>query len=245
MNKTSKLINGILHSRYVNYRIIASCDVLLSVLSSLLVLLFTNSFFKLGLPGGHALTVIGLSLVISMLSFWALKTYKGIIRHSGLLESFRLLAGSLCKVLIITFVVHLLDFGLPGNILFIWATSDFFVTFCMLLLFRSGIIFLYRLIDAGTYHSNVLRLVLVYMGDDTTSPLGTEVLEGLSRSYGVVGYLRFGGRTSLRLGRHPLFSIQTGDDFSKLSSSPNGKTWTTNGNAWYVSARNTMSRCCS
>lgn len=216
MNRTSKLIDGILHSRYVNYRIIATFDVALSVMSTLLVLLFTNSFFRLGIYWTNTLTVLGLSLITSMLSFWAIKTYKGIIRHSGLLESFRLLSASLLKVLIITFIVHVQNNGFSERVLLIFAIGDFFLTFSLLLLFRSAIIFLYRLIDAGTYHSNVLRLVLVYVGDDTTSPLGTDILEGLSRSYGVVGYLRFGSRTSLRLGKHPLFSIQTGEDFSKL-----------------------------
>ena len=216
MNRTSKLIDGILHSRYVNYRIIATFDVALSVMSTLLVLLFTNSFFRLEIYWTNTLTVLGLSLITSMLSFWAIKTYKGIIRHSGLLESFRLLSASLLKVLIITFIVHIQNNGFSERVLLIFAIGDFFLTFSLLLLFRSAIIFLYRLIDAGTYHSNVLRLVLVYVGDDTTSPLGTDVLEGLSRSYGVVGYLRFGSRISLRLGKHPLFSIQTGEDFSKL-----------------------------
>lgn len=216
MGKTSKLIDLILHSRYVNYRIIAAFDVLLSVISTSLVLAFTNSFFKMNISWGNSLKILGLSLIVSILSFWALRTYRGIIRHSGLLESFRLLMASLFKVLFLTVIVYLIGKSFSERSILILSACDFFITFCLLLLFRLAIIFVYRLVNANAYNSNVLRLVLVYVGDDTTSPLGTDLLEGLSRSYGIVGYLRFGKKISLRLGRHPLFSIENGDDFNKL-----------------------------
>ena len=216
MSRTSKLIDNILHSRYVNYRIIATFDVLLSVLSTALVLSFTDRFFRLGINLRHALTVSVLSLVVSMFAFWALKTYKGIIRHSGLMESSRLLAASFAKIIVLSLLEYLLGSVFTGRALFLIAISDFFVTFSLLLFIRLGVIFLYRLINASFTHTNALRLVLVYVGDDTQSPLGADVLEGLSRSYGIVGYLRFGSRLSLRLGKHPLFSIQTGEDFTRL-----------------------------
>lgn len=216
ISKTSKLIDSLLHSRYVNYRIIAVFDVLLSVISTLLVISFTNTFFSFNIPLNQALIVLGLSLAVSMVSFWAFRTYRGIIRHSGLLESFRLLMASLFKVIFLALIIHLLDEGSSERSVFIVTTCDFFITFCLLLLFRSAIIFVYRLVNTNGYGSNALRLVLVYVGNDTASPLGADVLEGLSRSYGVVGYLRFGDKISLRLGRHPLFSIKTGEDFTKL-----------------------------
>lgn len=216
MSRTSKLIDSILHSRYVNYRIIATFDVLLSVLSTALVISFTDRFFRLGISLRHALTISALSLMVSMAAFWALKTYKGIIRHSGLLESFRLLAASFAKVIALSLLEYLLGSISTGRALFLIAVSDFFMTFSLLLFIRLGVIFLYRLINASSTHTNALRLVLVYVGDDTQSPLGADVLEGLSRSYGIVGYLRFGNKLSLRLGKHPLFSIQTGEDFTRL-----------------------------
>lgn len=216
MSRTNKLIDLILHSRYVNYRIIAAFDVLLSVIATSVVLFFTNSFFDFNLSLKDSFTTIGLSLAVSMVSFWAFRTYRGIIRHSGLMESFRLLMASLFKVILLAFIVYVCGKDFSGRSIFVVTMSDFFVTFCLLLLFRLAIIFLYRLVNANSYDSNVLRLVLVYVGDDTTSPLGADILEGISRSYGVVGYLRFGDKISLRLGRHPLFSIKTGEDFTKL-----------------------------
>ena len=216
MSKTSKLIDLILRSRYVNYRIIAAFDVLLSVISTLLILAFTNSFFKMSISWENSLKLLGLSLIVSILSFWALRTYRGIIRHSGLLESFRLLVASFFKVVFLFIIIYLLGNYFTVRSLLILSVCDFFITFSILLLFRLAIIFVYRLINTNAYNSNVLRLVLVYVGDDTTSPLGADILEGLSRSYGVIGYLRFGKKISLRLGRHPLFSIENGNDFIKL-----------------------------
>lgn len=216
MEKTSKLVDLVLHSRYVNYRIIAALDVLISVVATVLVLAVTNALFKLGISVENSFIITGMGLVVSMISFWLLRTYKGIIRHSGLLESFRLISASFLKVIIIAILIStLLKTGLSGKAIFVVCAFDFFVTYSLLLLFRSAIIFIYRLIN-NSASSNAARLVLVYVGNDTTAPLGADVIEGLSRSYGIVGYLRFGDNISLRLGRHPLFSIKTGDDFTKL-----------------------------
>lgn len=216
MERTSKLVDLVLHSRYVNYRIIAAFDVLLSVFSTAIVLLLTNAFFSLNLITGDSLAILGISLIVSMISFWALRTYRGIIRHSGLLESFRLICASFLKVLIIALFLYFVDLGCTPRVILILCILDFFVTYSLLLLFRSGIIFIYRLVNNSANNSNAARLVLVYIGDNTNAPLGADILEGLSRSYGVVGYLRFGDNISLRLGRHPLFSIKTGEDFTKL-----------------------------
>lgn len=216
MEKTSKLVDLVLHSRYVNYRIIAALDVLISVIATALVLSVTNALFKLGISVENSFIITGIGLVVSMISFWLLRTYKGIIRHSGLLESFRLISAAFLKVIIIAILIStLLKTGLNGKAIFVVCAFDFFVTYSLLLLFRSAIIFIYRLIN-NSASSNAARLVLVYIGNDTTTPLGADVLEGLSRSYGIVGYLRFGDNISLRLGRHSLFSIKTGDDFTKL-----------------------------
>ncbi len=216
MERTSKLVDLVLHSRYVNYRIIAAFDVLLSVFSTAIVLLLTNAFFSLNLIIGDSLAILGISLIVSIVSFWALRTYRGIIRHSGLLESFRLICASFLKVLIIALFLYFVDLGCTPRVIVILCILDFFVTYSLLLLFRSGIIFIYRLVNNSANNSNAARLVLVYIGDNTDAPLGADILEGLSRSYGIVGYLRFGDNISLRLGRHPLFSIKTGDDFTKL-----------------------------
>lgn len=220
MGIASKLVDLVLHSRYVNYRIIAALDVLMSVFSTALVLLLANAFFNLNLKVEDSLSITGISLVVSILSFWALRTYRGIIRHSGLLESFRLICAAFLKVMIIAIFLYFIKLDYTEKVIAVLGTLDFFFTYSLLLLFRSGIIFVYRLVNNST-NSNATRLVLVYIGDNTNVPLGADVLEGLSRSYGIVGYLRFGDNISLRLGRHPLFSIKTGEDFTKLIKDKN------------------------
>lgn len=209
-------IKNLLHSRYVNYRIIALCDVLLSVLSSLLGILFLFSLYSVSLPTSFVALILVLSVVLSAVSFWALRTYRGIIRHSGLLESFRLIVASFVKVILMGCLLYALSVPLTFRQLSVGVVFDFSLTFCLLLIFRSSIIYLYRLFGRSAYGNNALRLVLVYVGDETNQPLSVDLLEGLSRSYGIVGYLRFGDKMSLRLGNHPLFSIKSEEDFRKL-----------------------------
>lgn len=213
---SQNLIDGILRSRYLNYRIIAASDVLLSVFSTFLSLTLLVGFFRITLPTSFIFLILGLSAALSICCFWALRTYRGIIRHSGLLESFRLIVAAFVKTMLIGAFLYFLSVPISGRAQLAGLIFDFCFTYSFLLLFRSFCILIYRLVSRNQYGDSALRLVLVYVGDETNQPLSFDLLEGLSRSYGIVGYLRFGDKISLRLGNHPLFSIKTEADFRKL-----------------------------
>lgn len=213
---SQNLIDGILRSRYLNYRIIAASDVLLSVFSTFLSLTLLVGFFRIALPTSFIFLILGLSAALSICCFWALRTYRGIIRHSGLLESFRLIVAAFVKTMLIGVFLYFLSVPISGRAQLAGLIFDFCFTYSFLLLFRSFCILIYRLVSRNQYGDSALRLVLVYVGDETNQPLSFDLLEGLSRSYGIVGYLRFGDKISLRLGNHPLFSIKTEADFRKL-----------------------------
>lgn len=211
-----KLINGILRSRYVNYRIIACCDVLLSLFSTFLSVMFMVGFFDVSLSTSFIFLILALSVVLSMTSFWALRTYRGIIRHAGLQEAFRLIVATLFKSLLVSVALSYLAAPMTVRVRVVMLVFDFCFTYSILLLFRSVIILIYNLVGRNRFGDNAFRLVLVYVGDETKQPLSVGLIEGLSRSYGIVGYLRFGHKGAYRLGSHPLFSIQSEDDFKQL-----------------------------
>ena len=213
---SQNLIDGILRSRYLNYRIIAASDVLLSVFSTFLSLTLLVFFFRITLPTSFIFLILALSAALSICCFWALRTYRGIIRHSGLLESFRLIVAAFVKTMLIGVFLYFLSVPISGRAQLVGLIFDFCFTYSFLLLFRSFCILIYRLVSRNQYGDSALRLVLVYVGDETNQPLSFDLLEGLSRSYGIVGYLRFGDKISLRLGNHPLFSVKNEDDFRKL-----------------------------
>ena len=210
------LFDGILRSRYLNYRIIAASDVLLSVFSTFLSLTLLVGFFRISLSTSFIFLILALSAALSICCFWALRTYRGIIRHSGLLESFRLIVAAFVKTMLIGVFLYFLSVPISGRAQLVGLIFDFCFTYSFLLLFRSFCILIYRLVSRNQYGDSALRLVLVYVGDETNQPLSFDLLEGLSRSYGIVGYLRFGDKISLRLGNHPLFSVKSETDFRKL-----------------------------
>ena len=213
---SQNLIDGILRSRYLNYRIIAASDVLLSVFSTFLSLTLLVGFFRISLSTSFIFLILAISAALSICCFWALRTYRGIIRHSGLLESFRLIVAAFVKTMLIGVFLYFLSVPISGRAQLVGLIFDFCFTYSFLLLFRSFCILIYRLVSRNQYGDSALRLVLVYVGDETNQPLSFDLLEGLSRSYGIVGYLRFGDKVSLRLGNHPLFSVKNEDDFRKL-----------------------------
>ena len=213
---SQKLIEGILRLRYINYRIIAGCDVLLSVFSTFLSTVFLIGFFDVSLSTSFIFLILALSVVLSIVSFWALRTYRGIIRHAGLQEAFRLIVATMLKAFLVSVALSYVAAPMTVRARVVMLVFDFCFTFSFLLLFRSVFILIYNLVGRNRFSDNVLRLVLVYVGDETNQPLSVNLIEGLSRSYGIVGYFRFGHKESFRLGNHPLFSIRTEDDFKNL-----------------------------
>lgn len=212
----TSVMQCILHSRFVNQRLILVADVLLSVFGTLLSYYLVDLFlpgFKLSEPYWMLALV---SLAFSVLSFWLMRTYKGIIRHSSLVESLRLFTASLLASL---------GVGISGILTVMQPTENQFVLwlicillnllFCTVILVsvRVTLIYLYRL-SCQDPTVDRRRRILVFFDDNRSQLYATGL--SLSSSNHVVGYLRFGKRDAQRIGGIKLYSIENERDFRKL-----------------------------
>ena len=212
----TSVMQCILHSRFVNQRLILVADVLLSVFGTLLSYYLVDLFlpgFKLSEPYWMLALV---SLAFSVLSFWLMRTYKGIIRHSSLVESLRLFTASLLASL---------GVGISGILTVMQPTENQFVLwlicillnllFCTVILVsvRVTLIYLYRL-SCQDPAVDRRRRILVFFDDNRSQLYATGL--SLSGSNHVVGYLRFGKRDAQRIGGIKLYSIENERDFRKL-----------------------------
>lgn len=203
----------ILRSRFVSQRLIFGIDVALSMGATVLAFWLLTFLFPESLQQMPYLELVLITLVSSALFFWAFRTYKGIIRHSSMVESSRILGACLLTELGVALVVrYLMPAELDATVLWLGILLDFLLTFLLLVLFR---VFCVALFQRSLADSDNRRRLLVYLDpekDQSTLPS----FSSLSSENMVVGYLRFGKRDAQRIGGIKLYSIENEEDFQKL-----------------------------
>ncbi len=226
--KTKEFLRKCLGSRYVNYRIIALIDLLLSIIASLSAV-FIASYALLTLTGVYfyetiieyiglthpTLSFIILSLGISIIALLLFPVYKGIIRIRSFSNGFNYLWLSLCKSVVLALVLGVLSkewlFGVLYFIL------DTLFTLFFLVGFRT-------IVQAVWSFSNEAPLsgtrtpALIFGVNDRSSQLA----EKLSNSYQgkglyVIGFVETEQPTkSMTIGGKPIFYTPDTTSFSAL-----------------------------
>lgn len=212
---TKFLMRFILRSPYVNQKLILCADVLLSGLVTWFTYLLTNNLFSYHLAFGSLWVFWLVSMVCSLLFFILFRTYKGIIRHSSLAESLRILGACFLAALSTALLVRYVFIdALPTTLWVLNTLLDFLLTFVVLVLMRVSVFVFYHH-SFQSQEIDTRRRLLVYM-DPEREPMPQSVSSALSHDNLVVGYVRFGKRDTQRIGGLKLYSIENGSDFRKL-----------------------------
>lgn len=212
---TTTVMQLILRSRFVNQKLILCADVLLSGVTTWLTYFLSNKLFYYHLAFGSLWVFLVLSMVCSLLFFILFRTYKGIIRHSSLAESLRILGACfLAAVSTALLARSVMVNDLPGTLWVLNTLLDFLFTFVVLLLVRVFAYLLYRhsVESQGVDRS---RRLLVYI-DPEKELMPLSVSSALSRSDLLIGYVRIGKRDTQRIGGLKLYSIEDESDFRRL-----------------------------
>lgn len=202
-----------MRSRFVSQRLIFCIDVALSVGATLLAFWLLTFLFP---ESTHQLpywALVCTTLVCSAFFFWAFRTYKGVIRHSSMAETSRILGACLLAELGVALVSrNLLSADWNSTLWLLGVLLDFLLTFLLLILFRVLCVALYQRSLSDMDHRRRLLVYLDPEKDQSTLPS----FSSLSHDNIVVGYLRFGKRDTQRIGGIKLYSIETEEDFQKL-----------------------------
>ena len=212
---TTTVMQLILRSRFVNQKLILCADVLLSGVTTWLTYFLSNKLFYYHLAFGSLWVFLVLSMVCSLLFFILFCTYKGIIRHSSLAESLRILGACFLAALSTALLARsIMVNDLPGTLWVLNTLLDFLFTFVVLLLVRVFAYLLYRhsVESQGVDRS---RRLLVYI-DPEKELMPLSVSSALSRSDLLIGYVRIGKRDTQRIGGLKLYSIEDESDFRRL-----------------------------
>ena len=212
---TKSFLNFILRSRFVNQKLILGADVLLSGVVTWLTYLLSNNLFSYHLAFGSFWIFLVLSMVCSLVFFLLFRTYKGIIRHSSLAESLRILSACLFAALATAGLVRFVFVDeLPTSLWVFNTLLDFLFTFVLLVLVRVLLLLLYQH-SFQTQGVDTRRRLLIYI-DPEKEPVTPSSFSSLVGDNLLLGYVRFGSRDTQRIGGLKLYSIENERDFRKL-----------------------------
>ena len=226
--KMKEFLRKCLGSRYVNYRIIALIDVVLSVIASLSAV-FIASYTLLTLTGVYihetiteyiglahpTLSFLGLSGVVSLVVLLAFPIYKGIIRIRTFSNGFNYLWLSLSKALVLGVTLSILSRGWVFGVLY-FALDTFFTLF-FLTGFRIVVQFVWSFVNGAP--SAISRTPALIFGVNDRSSLLADKLSNSYQGRGlyVVGFVETEQpNQSMTIGGKPIFYTPDSSSFSAL-----------------------------
>lgn len=140
------------------------------------------------------------------------------IRHSAFTETGRFAISSLIKVSLLFLSFHLFSDTYSLHELVLGAVIDLFLTFSILTISRALLIVSYTIIINSISSSQ--GKLLIYRGKNLTSLLFDSSLCD-KQMFQMEGFLRFGERRSLRIGKYKVFSIKNQIEFNRLVNQKN------------------------
>ncbi len=197
----------------VNPWVVFASDLAFAVVSTFLSLMFVTYVNGITFEAGFIWNITGLSALFGAFSILTCKTYRGVIRHSTIVETGRIVLTSLLKsaLLFITVIVVEREFSI--HILIFAAVIDLLLTFFIYTLFRVSLIVFYHMVSSsqGIHQENML----IYTGGRRYISLTGALFSKLG-AYSIIGYVRIGENGVMRSGIYPEYSVRDFDDLSRL-----------------------------
>ncbi len=191
MEIIEKFVSKFRLDRFFNSKLVLAIDLLVSFSASVCTLMFVRLLLSdYGITTRFILTWLGLSFILSMVFFIALKTYRTIIRHSTLKEFAKIGVASFLKSLLVTLIMFSLPFA--DTYYAVLGLMDMCLTIVLLLMVRVTMIVAYDALREKVISSRKRVNVMVYGVDDKSVATVTRLAN--SPHYNVIGYLNFGRR---------------------------------------------------
>lgn len=197
--------------RYFNRWVIFVVDLCLSVLATLLIIFSVENYLSISLS--TELWLLLGSLLASIVSILACKSYANVIRYATLREVWRLLFMAILKDVLLG--GWIIAGSLLSSRVLVFLAADFFVTFVFILFVRILALNVYNAVLLSTYVKK--KNVLVYgIGENsvTLSQGGTKVYMS---DYVIRGFLvNESKKRYFRIGGYTVYSAESVDELKKL-----------------------------
>lgn len=210
-SKLKKLVLRLSKVRYFNRWVIFMGDLCLSLLATLLIVFSIETYLNISLSAEYPLVLA--SLVASVVSILAFRSYANVIRYTTLREVWRLLFVAILKDVLLGGCI--VFGGLLSSRILVFLMADFFVTFVFILCARIVALNIYNVLLLSTYIKK--KNVLIYgIGENsvTLSQGGSKVYMS---DYVVRGFLANDSKKrQFRIGGYKVFSAENIDELKKL-----------------------------
>lgn len=176
--------------RYVHKSLIFAVDEIISIIATFLACISVFIFLGRDLPSTFYVYLLLFSTIASFISIMTAKTYVGAVRHTSILEVWRLLGASLMKsaLLCVLLIALCSTDKYPISILDILVVEvvDILVTILFYIIVRAFVSYIYKIFLKKASQETAMR-ILVYGDNNDSVSAGLMVTK--SRDYILEGYM--------------------------------------------------------
>lgn len=219
MGNNKSWIQRISLDRYFNYWVVLLIDTFVSTAATLIAFLGISYLSETVVPSSVLMLTAGVAVVASVVSFFALRTYKIIIRYSTLKEVGRFAGTTLLKeafvLLYLILAAHIVpDFNLHRNF---YLAGDFMITLAALVVLRVMMLVAYDALKSRIVANRRVKRVLLYGVDDKSVAMIMRLQN--STHYRIVGCLTYGQKLrSYRVGEQPVYYFEDEEDLQQVTA---------------------------
>lgn len=219
MGNNKSWIQRISLDRYFNYWVVLLIDTFVSTAATLIAFLGISYLSETVVPSSVLMLTAGVAVVASVVSFFALRTYKIIIRYSTLKEVGRFAGATLLKeafvLLYLILAAHIVpDFNLHRNF---YLAGDFMITLAALVVLRVMMLVAYDALKSRIAANRRVKRVLLYGVDDKSVAMIMRLQN--STHYRIVGCLTYGQKLrSYRVGDQPVYYFEDEEDLQQVTA---------------------------
>ena len=219
MGNSKSWIQRISLDRYFNYWVVLLIDTFVSTAATLIAFLGISYLSETVVPSSVLMLTAGVAVLASVVSFFALRTYKIIIRYSTLKEVGRFAGATLLKeafvLLYLILAAHIVpDFNLHRNF---YLAGDFMITLAALVVLRVMMLVAYDALKSRIVANRRVKRVLLYGVDDKSVAMIMRLQN--STHYRIVGCLTYGQKLrSYRVGDQPVYYFEDEEDLQQVTA---------------------------
>lgn len=219
MGSNKSWIQRISLDRYFNYWVVLLIDTFVSTAATLIAFLGISYLSETVVPSSVLMLTAGVAVLASVVSFFALRTYKIIIRYSTLKEVGRFAGATLLKEAFVLLYLILAarivpDFSLHRNF---YLAGDFMITLASLVVLRVMMLVAYDALKSRIVANRRVKRVLLYGVDDKSVAMIMRLQN--STHYRIVGCLTYGQKLrSYRVGDQPVYYFEDEEDLQQVTA---------------------------
>ena len=219
MGNNKSWIQRISLDRYFNYWVVLLIDTFVSTAATLVAFLGISYLSETVVPSSVLMLTAGVAVLASVVSFFALRTYKIIIRYSTLKEVGRFAGATLLKEAFVLLYLILAarivpDFNLHRNF---YLAGDFMITLAALVVLRVMMLVAYDALKSRLAANRRVKRVLLYGVDDKSVAMIMRLQN--STHYRIVGCLTYGQKLrSYRVGEQPVYYFEDEEDLQQVTA---------------------------